>query len=68
MVQHEEHDFKIPTIKKIGIHPVEDGNANNRGRQNFHVLSPSTIATLAACPDEASSSELFFAKFPKQHR
>jgi hypothetical protein len=42
-VQNVMRSFKILTVKKIGIHPVDDGNANNSGGQNFHVLPPAIM-------------------------
>jgi hypothetical protein len=42
-VQNAMRRFKILTIKKIRIHPVENGNANNSGGQNFHVLPPAIM-------------------------
>jgi hypothetical protein len=48
IVQHVLHTFKIIAVEKKGIHPVEDGNANNSGCENFHVLSPSAVAKLTA--------------------
>jgi hypothetical protein len=42
-VQNAMRSFKILTIKKIRIHPVENGNANNSGGQNFHVLPPAIM-------------------------